>query len=64
MALDHREREIYYDGKSITLFAPKVGYYASVPAPPTIGATIATIQDKYGVEILWPTCSSWASIRP
>lgn len=51
MALDHREREIYYDGKSITLFAPKVGYYASVPAPPTIGATIATIQDKYGVEI-------------
>lgn len=51
MNFDHKKREIYYDGKSVTLFAPKVGYYASVPAPATIGATIATIQDKYGVEI-------------
>lgn len=51
MDFDHKEREIYYDGKSITLFAPKVGYYASVPAPATIGATIQTIQDKYGVEV-------------
>ena len=51
MNFDHKQREIYYDGKSITLFAPKVGYYASVPAPATIGATVATIQDKYGVEI-------------
>lgn len=51
MDFDHKEREIYYDGKSVTLFAPKVGYYASVPAPPTIAATISTIQDKYGVEI-------------
>ncbi|WP_029917195.1 DUF2092 domain-containing protein [Caulobacter sp. UNC358MFTsu5.1] len=51
MDFDHKEREIYYDGKSVTLFAPKVGYYASVPAPPTIAATVATISDKYGVEI-------------
>jgi len=51
MDYDHKEREIYYDGKSLTLFAPKVGYYASVPAPATIGATLAAIQDKYGVEI-------------
>lgn len=51
MNFDHREREIYYDGKSVTLFAPKVGYYASVPAPTTISATLDAIQDKYGVEI-------------
>ncbi len=51
MSTDHQEREIYYDGKSITLFAPKVGYYASVPAPPTIGATLDVTKDKYGVEI-------------
>ena len=51
MSTDHQEREIYYDGKSVTLFAPKVGYYASVPAPPTIGATLDAIKDKYGVEI-------------
>jgi hypothetical protein len=51
MSSDHQEREIYYDGKSITLFAPKVGYYASVPAPPTIGATLDVTKEKYGVEI-------------
>lgn len=51
MNFDHKERDIYYDGKSITLFAPKVGYYASVPAPATIGATLDVIKDKYDVEI-------------
>ena len=51
MDFDHKEREIYYDGKSVTLFAPKVGYYASVPAPATIAATVATISDKYGIEV-------------
>lgn len=51
MSTDHQAREIYYDGKSITLFAPKIGYYASVPAPPTIGATLDVTKDKYGVEI-------------
>jgi hypothetical protein len=47
----HQEREIYYDGKALTLFAPTIGYYASVPAPPTIAATVQLINDKYGVEI-------------
>ena len=51
MNTNHQEREIYYDGKSITLFAPKIGYYASVPAPPTIGATLDVTKEKYGVEI-------------
>lgn len=51
MNADHKEREIYYDGKSITLFAPKVGYYATVPAPSTIGATLDVIKDKYGIEV-------------
>ena len=51
MDYDHKAREILYDGKSITLFAPKVGYYASAPAPSTIGATLDVVRDKYGVEI-------------
>jgi hypothetical protein len=48
---NHQAREFYYDGKSLTLFAPKVGYYASVPAPPTIRATLEAAKDKYGIEI-------------
>ena len=48
---NHQARDIYYDGKALTLFAPKIGYYASVPAPPTIRATLEAARDKYGVEI-------------
>jgi hypothetical protein len=48
---DRQEREIYYDGKSLTLFAPKLGYYASVPAASTILATLDLIDDKYGVDV-------------
>lgn len=51
MESDHQERELIYDGKALTLFAPKIGYYASVAAPPTIRATLDAAQDKYGVEI-------------
>jgi hypothetical protein len=49
--LDHQERELYYDGKSLTVFAPKLGYYASVPAAPTIIATLALIDEKYGDDV-------------
>lgn len=48
---NHQARDFYYDGKSLTLFAPKIGYYASVPAPPTIRATLEAVKDKYGLEI-------------
>jgi hypothetical protein len=64
MTLDHKDREIYYDGKSLTLFAPKVGYYASVPAPPTIGATWTRSRTSTTSRSRWPTCSIWARIRP
>jgi hypothetical protein len=51
MESDHQERELIYDGKALTLFAPKIGYYASVPAPATIRATLDAANDKYGIEI-------------
>src|SRR5262245_11208130 len=34
---DRQERTYLYDGKSFTLFARRVNYYATVPAPPTTG---------------------------
>lgn len=48
---DQQEREVYYDGKSLTVFAPKIGYFATVPAPATIDATLDAISDKYGLEV-------------
>ena len=31
-----RSRKIYYDGKTVTIFGEKLGYYGSFPAPATI----------------------------
>lgn len=48
---DQKSRLFLYDGKSFTLFARRAGYYATVPAPPTIGELIDVVSDKYGIEI-------------
>lgn len=48
---DKKARKFIYDGKSFTIFAPKVGYYAAVSAPPTINETIEVVYDTYGVAL-------------
>jgi hypothetical protein len=58
---DHQERVIYYDGKAVTVFAPAKGFYASAPAPATIGEALKTAKTKYDFELpladlfLWGT---------
>ena len=47
---DQKSRLFLYDGKSFTLFARRVGYYATVPAPPTIGELIDVLRDKYDLR--------------
>ena len=48
---EQKSRLFLYDGKSFTLFARRAGYYATVPAPETIGKLIQAIRDKYDVDI-------------
>lgn len=45
-----RSRELVYDGKTLTLFTPTVGYYTQVPAPPTIRQTLALAADRYDIH--------------
>jgi hypothetical protein len=47
---DRKERQLFYDGKTFTIFSPRLGYYASVPAPPTIGETADRLADQYGIQ--------------
>ena len=42
---------VLYDGKTFTLFARGVGYYASADAPPTIGELIDVVREKYDMEL-------------
>jgi hypothetical protein len=48
---DRQEREYIYDGKSFTLWAQRPNYYATVPAPATIGKLADELEEKYGIEM-------------
>ena len=39
------DQELFYDGKSITLFGKKVNYYATMEAPPNIEAAMDHAMD-------------------
>lgn len=48
---DDAHRMFYYDGKTFTIWARRVNYYAAVPAPPTLADLVERLADKYGIEV-------------
>lgn len=50
-ASDLKSRRFIYDGKNFTVVAPKLGYYASVPAPATNREMLELVYDKYGIKL-------------
>lgn len=42
------ERRVYYDGKTLSMFAVKKKLYATVPAPDTIDGLMAKVEEKFG----------------
>jgi len=48
---DRQERTYVYDGKNFTLYARRVGYYATVPAPATLKELDDVLGEKYDMEI-------------
>jgi len=55
------ERQLFYDGKSVTLYTPAQKYYSTVDFTGTIGELISRLKDRFGVEVplsdlfLWGT---------
>ena len=45
------ERQIIFDGKTVTLFTPAQKYYSTVEFTETIGGLIGKLEERYGVEI-------------
>ncbi len=45
------EREIIYDGKTVTLYTPAQKYYSTVEFTENIGSLIDKLEDRYGVEL-------------
>jgi hypothetical protein len=48
---DRKSERIVYDGKTITIFEPKLDFYASTPAPPTIGQMLERAEQRWGLEL-------------
>jgi hypothetical protein len=48
---DRQQRLFLFDGETFTVYAPKMKYYAQVPAPKTIGELVDTIESKYELEL-------------
>lgn len=57
---DRKDREFIYDGKQITIYAPKLGFYAQAPAPPTIKATLDKASDEFGIDLPLQDLFYWA----
>ena len=48
---DIKSRRFIYDGKTFTVYSPKLGYYATAPAPATNKEVLDTIYDKFGISL-------------
>ena len=57
---DFRSRRFYFDGKQFTIFAPKLGYYATEAAPPTIREALDIIYNKYGIALPLEDLFRWS----
>ncbi len=57
---DRIVRQLFFDGKSATLFAPRYGYYASVQQPGTVADMLIGAARDYGVILPLPDLFLWA----
>jgi hypothetical protein len=48
---DDKDRIYFYDGKNFTIFAKRVNYYATAPAPPTIVELFKKAEEKYDIDL-------------
>ena len=56
-----KDRVFFYDGKQVTVFSPRLGYYASFDAPPTIQETLEQASQKYGIELPLSDMFTWGT---
>jgi hypothetical protein len=48
---DKQQRLYFYNGSDLSVWARRVNYYATVPAPPTIRELVDTLTSKYDIEL-------------
>ncbi|HEY1876798.1 MAG TPA: DUF2092 domain-containing protein [Rhizomicrobium sp.] len=58
---DRKVRQFLYDGKTFTVFSPRMGYYATVPAKPTIREVLAAAYDKFKIQMPLADLFRWGT---
>ena len=58
---ERHERLYLYDGTSVTLFAKRMNFYATVPAPPTVGQLADKLDENYGFSVPLEDLFRWGS---
>lgn len=61
VASDRKEREFFYDGKSFVMYAPRVGFYTRIAAPPTLLELADTLGTRYGVQLPMVDLFRWGT---
>lgn len=57
------QRQVYYDGQTITVHAPLERKYAQISAPGSIGTLLTTLKQVRGVELPIVNFLEWASAQ-
>jgi hypothetical protein len=60
---DRKHRQFFYDGKTLTLYSPRLGYYATVNAPPRIRDLVESLGKRYGIELPLADLFYWGTNR-
>lgn len=60
---DKQQRLYFDDGKTFSVWARRVNYYATVPAPPTIKELADTLVDQYNLELPVADLFYWGDTR-
>lgn len=58
---DIKNRDIYYDGKQVTVYAPKLGVYGQFTAPATIAQTLRAARERYNIELPLADLFTWGT---
>lgn len=48
---DIKDRRFIYDGKTFTIYSPKLGFYSTVAAPPTNREALDVLYKQYGIAL-------------
>jgi hypothetical protein len=58
---DIKDRQIYYDGKQVTVYAPRLGVYGQFTAPATIAQTLRAARERYDIELPLADLFTWGT---